>query len=209
MRQTTIIGFVLAGLACLTPTTTAQRRVSDLELLVRTAVHEAGWQDTGDMEAIYAVLAAGAAREGIRFSSYARAYSSRLHAGDVSRRWAAELTEDCAAPPSWPRFAYQRRGEEVLVRPHPPWAHYRARCLEVVARARRVLAGELVHRCERTPHDWGGRLDRERAARLGLVPLVCEPGPDGPPRGDYYARPSLLRAESVAESATAEGAAAE
>jgi len=109
MRHTTIIGFVLAGLACLTPTTTALRRVSDLELLVRTAVHEAGWEDTGDMEAIYAVLTAGAAREGLRFSSYARAYSSRLHSGDVSRRWAAELTEDCAAPPSWPRWSSASR----------------------------------------------------------------------------------------------------
>lgn len=205
MRQTTIIGFVLAVLAVLAPAT-AQRRPSDLELLVRTAVHEAGWEDTGDMEAIYAVLTAGAEREGIRFSSYARAYSTRLHSGDVSRRWAAELTEDCAAPPSWPRFTYRRHGDTVAVRPHAPWSAYRARCLEAVARGRRVLAGELTHRCERTPHDWGGRVDRERAARLGLVLLRCEPGPAGPTRGDYYARPSLLRAEGATTDATTDAA---
>lgn len=179
----------LAAWLVLAPAT-AQRRPSDLELLVRTTVHEAGWEDTGDMEAIYAVLAGGAEREGVPFGTFARLYSPRLHTGDVSRRWASELEPSCAAPPSWPRFTY-RRGRDglVLVSPHAPWSAYRDRCLEVVARARAVLAGERVHRCEAAPHDWGSPvLDRERAERLGLIPVSCGEAT----RNDYYLRPSLL-----------------
>lgn len=167
-----------------------RRHPTDAELLVRTTVHESGWDDTGDMEAIYAVLAAGAEREGISFRSFARRYSRHLHTGDVTRRWASELVEACTAPPSWPEVTTVRRRGEVRVVAHAPWRAYVERCRSVFGRAHRVISGELTHRCERAPHDWGGRVDRARARRLGLLPVDC-----GPTIGDYYARPSLVRAE--------------
>lgn len=181
----------LAAIA-LVPAVAAQarsRRATDAEMLVRTTVHEAGWADTGDMEAIYAVLTAGAEREGISFRAFARRYSSHLHAGDVTRRWASELVESCAAPPSWPEIVTVRRRGYVEVLEHAPWRAYQERCRAVFARAHRVIAGELTHRCERAPHDWGSpRLDRARALRLGLIRVDCGPST----HNDYYLRPSLL-----------------
>lgn len=170
------------------------RRPTDVELLVRTTVHEAGWDDTGDMEAIYAVLSAGAEREEIPFRSFARRYSRHLHTGDVTRRWASELVEACTEPPSWPEVVTVRRRGEVRVVEHAPWRAYVERCRAVFDRAHRVISGESTHRCERTPHDWGGRVDRARARRLGLLPVDC-----GPTVGDYYARPSLVRGERGGE----------
>lgn len=171
----------------------AQRRPTDVEQLARIVVHETGWEDTGDAEAIYAVLVAGGAREGITWQAYARRYSRRLHRGEVSRRWAAELTEDCERPSSWPRSVTVRLEDGSLaVRPHPGWGAYVERCQAAMARVREVLAGERVHHCEREPHDWGGRVDRARAARLGLLEIDCSAG-DVETVGDYYVRPSLLR----------------
>lgn len=179
---------------------TSQRRPTDVEVLARIAVHETGWEDTGDLEAIYAVLHNGAEREGISFQAFARSYSSRLMAGTVTRSWAAQLTEACTRPPSWPRVTTRchGRGEDRMcaVEPHAAWSGYVDRCRAVVARARETIAGERTHHCEREPHDWGGRVDRERARRLGLIEVECSAG-DVETIGDYYARPSLVRAEGA------------
>lgn len=164
---------------------------SDVEQLARIVVHETGWEDTGDASAIFAVLTSGAEREGITWQAYARRYSRRLHRGEVSRRWAVELTEDCARPPSWPRVVTARASDGALsVRPHPGWGAYRDRCQAVMARVREVLAGEREHGCPSEPHDWGGRVDRERARRLGLIEIDCSRG-DVETVGFYYLRPSL------------------
>jgi hypothetical protein len=172
----------------------AQRRPTDVEQLARIVVHETGWEDTGDAEAIFAVLVAGAAREGVTWQRYARRYSRRLHRGEVSRRWAGELTEDCARPSSWPRSATVRLEDGSLtVRPHPGWGRYVERCERAMARVREVLAGERTHHCEREPHDWGGRVDRARARRIGLIEVNCSAG-DVETVGDYYVRASLVAA---------------
>jgi hypothetical protein len=187
----------LAYALVLVATAEGQRRPTDVEQLARIVVHETGWQDTGDAEAIYAVLIAGAEREGVSWQDFARRYSRRLHRGEVSRRWAAELTEDCAAPPSWPRMATVRHDDGSLeVRPHRGWGRYADLCRAVMVRVREVLAGERNHGCERTPHDWGGRVDRARARRLGLVEVDCSLG-DVETVGDYYTRPSLAGAEAA------------
>lgn len=169
----------------------AQRAPSEVEQLARIVVHETGWEDTGDASAIYAVLVAGGEREGTDWRAYARRYSRRLHRGEVRRRWAAELTEDCARPPSWPRVVTVRRDDGSLeVRPHPSWGAYQGRCQRVMARVREVLSGERVHHCERAPTDWGGECDLARAARLGFIEIDCSAG-DLETRGHYYVRPSL------------------
>lgn len=175
---------------------TSQRRATDVELLARITVHETGWEDTGDMEAIYAVLREGAAREDISWRAFLGRYSSRLVSGDVDRAWAAELTESCERPPSWPTTAYARlRDGTMVLRPHASWSAYSERCRAVMERAREVLAGERADGCERPPHDWGGRVDRDRARRLGLIEVDCSLG-DVETIGDYYVRPSLIDVEA-------------
>lgn len=153
-----------------------ERRASDAEVLARISVHEAGWEDTGDMEAIFGVLSVGGERAGISWRSFARSYARRLHAGSVSRLWASQLNERCAEPPSWPGP------------PHAPWSAYRERCEAVMVRAREVLSGARVHGCPVPPEDWGGRVDRARARRLGLVRIECARG-DVDTRNDFYLRP--------------------
>jgi hypothetical protein len=89
-----------------------------------------------------------------------------------------------------------RRGGVVTVVPHAPWSAYRQRCLEVFAEAARVIEEMTLDDidewsiCERPVHDWGGWMDRQRAQRIGLVPVVCGPA-DETPRNDFYCRPSL------------------
>jgi hypothetical protein len=181
------LGVLLAALVA--ASAGAQRRASDLEVLARITVHEAGWEDRGDMEAIFAVLRSGAEREGLTWRAFAAAYSPRLHAGTVSRRWAAELVESCTAPPSWPTTVVVRRDGSVA--PHAPWSAFRARCLAVMERARAVLAGERTDGCEVTPHDWGGDCDMVRADRIGLIEIDCSRG-DVETVGHYFVRPSLV-----------------
>lgn len=191
-----ILAFVLAWLLlfvlfALSADAQTARRATAVEQLARIVVHETGWDDTGDAEAIYAVLVEGGEREGVTWQRYARRYSRRLHRGEVSRRWAAELTEACTRPPSWPSVVTVRRRDGSLeVRSHLRWGAYRGRCVAVMVRVREVLAGERVHGCERAPHDWGGRVDRARARRLGLIEINCSRG-DVETVGDYYERPSL------------------
>lgn len=178
---------MMAAWALLTCSAEGQitRRTSDMEALARLTVHEAGWEDRGDMEAIFAVLQTGAEREGMSWRSFARLYSRRLHAGTVTRRWAGELTENCAEPPSWPRVAVARDGS---VTTHAPWSAFRARCVEVMERAREVLSGERSDGCVERPDDWGGRVDRARARRLGLIRVECARG-DVETVNDFYRRP--------------------
>lgn len=176
-----------------------QRRPSEELLLAQITIHEAGWDDTGDAEGIDAVLRNGAAREGISYRAFARAYSGRIWTGETSKPWVRHLTESCDAPAEWPAATVRHgvsaaTGEETYVRvPHAPWRVFRARCLAVMERAREIRSGARTHHCASEPHDWGGAIDHERAERIGLIPIDCSAG-DVETRNTFYVRPSLVRA---------------
>lgn len=178
-----------------------RRPLTDVLALTRLCISEAGWEcwDTGDGYAIHEVLLRGAARQGIRYTSFARAYAQRLFGArphDVARlRWVGQVTERCEAPAAWPTTMTVRRGGVVEVMPHAPWAAYRDRCLAVVARAHEVATWSLddVHEwgiCDAPVQDWGGWMDRARAERIGLVPVLCGTTEAGT-RNDFYCRPSV------------------
>ncbi len=171
------------------PTAEAQSRASDTLLLARICVHESGWDSPLDCAAIHQVLVAGAAREDMSYRSYAYSYSGRALRGETSRSWVAHLREDGREPENWPRTVVVRRGGELVVQPHASWAAFRDRWLVTLETARMVMSGALSHSCETPPHDWGGRVDRARARRLGLIPVEC-----GETRNDFYLRPALVPA---------------
>lgn len=189
--------FTLAA-ALFASSTRGQRRPSEELVLAQITIHEAGWDDLGDAEAIDAVLRNGAAREAISYRAFARAYSGRIWTGETSKRWVRHLDESCNAPAEWPAATVRRgidsaTGEETYVRvPHAPWRTYRERCLAVMERAREIRSGVRTHHCTSEPHDWGGVVDHERAARLGLIPIDCS-AEGVEPRNTFYARPSLVR----------------
>ncbi len=194
-----VFGLVLVlAVALLARAASSQRRPSEELVLAQITIHEAGWDDTGDAEGIDAVLRAGAAREGISYRAFARAYSGRIWTGETNKRWVRHLDESCTAPEEWPAATVRRgvdsaSGEETYVRvPHAPWRTYRERCLAVMERAREIRSGVRTHHCMSEPHDWGGAVDHERAARLGLIPIDCSAG-DVETRNTFYARPSLVR----------------
>lgn len=161
-------------------------RLTPALALARLCVSEANWTcfDTGDGLAIHEVLLRGAARQGIRYESFARAYAQRLFGArphDVPRlRWVGQMNTAGDAPPDWPTSITRRRGGVVHVEPHAPWSQYRARWLAVLERARETVAtwtlddADEWSRCERPVHDWGGWMDRARAERIGLVPVDCD-----------------------------------
>lgn len=189
-----IFGAIAAALVALASSAHGQAHTSDALVLARVCVHEAGWEDAGDCEAIHAVLAGGAARHGLNFRAYAFAYSGRALRGLTSRPWAAQLDESGGAPSAWPRVSTVRRGGVAVVVEHAPWSAYRDRWLAALERAQSIVAGERTHGCEREPHDWGGAVDMERARRLGLIEVDCSRG-DVATRNRFYLRPSLLRGE--------------
>lgn len=196
----TMIGLLLIFLALgilvalFGSTADAQVPRSRALLLAQVTIHEAGWEDTGDMEAIDAVFRAGAERSAIRYESFANSYSGRIWSGATDKPWVRHINERCNEPAEWPTIIIRRRvdreGNETFTRVrHASWSVFRERCVAVMARAREVVAGERVAPC--APHDWGGRVDRERAARIGLVPVSCDLG-DVETRNDFYLRPSLI-----------------
>lgn len=197
---------VLLVLSLLPPTETpAQRRrpLPDYLILAQVALHEAGWEayETGDMVSIWAVLRNGAAREGISFARYAHAYSGRALRGETTRgAWIAQLRPEGDAPGNWPEVVSRCRGRGearmCTIGEHPPWARYREAWLELLEHARAVSAGAEEHHCSREPHDWGGRMDHERAERIGLIPVNCSFG-DLETRNTFYVRPSIVRREET------------
>lgn len=150
--------------------------------LARVCVNEAGWScfETGDGLAIHEVFLRGAARQGTSYLGFARAYCARISGRRATSSariaWTRELRADGAAPPSWP------------APPHPGWARFREAWLHVLAEARRVARHGLDNvdswsPCEAPVSDWGGWIDRARAARLGLRRVAC-----GDTRNDFYTR---------------------
>lgn len=167
----------------------AQSRASDTLLLARICVHESGWDSPQDCAAIHQVLLAGSAREGMTYRSYMYSYAGRALRGETARAWVANLREDGREPDGWPRTVVVRREGELRVERHAPWDAFRDRWAIALQNARMVMSGELTHTCETPPHDWGGRVDRDRARRLGLIRISC-----GETRNDFYLRPALVAA---------------
>jgi hypothetical protein len=177
-------------------------RISAHLALARICVSEANWDcfNTGDGLAIHEVLLRGAERHEMSYVAFARAYSGRVLGArphDSDRlRWVAGLREDGRAPDAWPRFTFRPDGDVVQVLPGPSWSRYRDRWMQVLDRAREVVALDLSTSsewspCESAVHDWGGTMDRSRAERIGLIPVSC-----GDTRNDFYARPSLSEEEA-------------
>lgn len=161
------------GCAMPAPAAAQRHRDGDALLLARICVSEASWacMETGDGAAIYHVLRYRAARRGQPWRVAARAYSPRA-TGTIAPRtprgaWVAQLREDGRQPDAWPSRV--------------SWSAYRERWLSVLAEARRVVAEGVASPCAEQPEHWGGRVDRERARRLGMRRIEC-----GPTRNDFY-----------------------
>jgi hypothetical protein len=213
-RTILVVTFLIFGLAvvvslALAPFAFSQSRPDARPLsphlaLARLCVSEAGWDcfERGDGYAIHEVILRGARRQGLRYTTYARAYSQRLFGArphDSARlSWVGQLDERGGAPAAWPRVVIRRTANGERVAPHPPWSTFRARWLAVLERAREVAGWTLDDIdewgiCDGVVHDWGGWMDRDRAQRLGLIPVDCGVDEQGT-RNDFYARPSLLEA---------------
>lgn len=202
MDKVTKILALLVALACLlTGTSSAQVRVrvSPALALARICVSEAGWDcfTSGDGLAIHEVLLRGAAREGMGYVAFATAYAGRVMGArphdSVRLRWVGSLREDGREPDYWPDSVVVGRSDGLVhYGPGPSWSRYRAAWLAVLARAREVVGLTLVDTswspCVSEVHDWGGSMDRLRAARIGLIPVEC-----GETANDFYARPSLVQ----------------
>ena len=129
---------------------------------------------------------------------FAHLYSTRVFTAveTDTNRWAADLRSDGSEPLGW------RRDRDVcvdgvcrIVR-GPSWARTgRDAWFHVYA-----LAGDLValtlddvttwSPCESAIDDWGGRMDHEHAAAIGLIPISC--GPEGATANTFYARPGRV-----------------
>jgi hypothetical protein len=178
----------------------ARVRMHPALALARICISEAGWEcaTSGDGLAIHEVLLGGADRHSVPYVQFASMYSSRVmgvRPHVESRVWVADLREDCREPQGWPRYVTRTAPDgRVLVQRHPSWARYRARCQDVMVWAREAVSTKALESvrewspCETPVHDWGGRIDRARAERLGLIEVNC-----GETRNDFYARPSLVR----------------
>lgn len=185
---------VLALLVALaSPSATAQRRAPDHLILAQLCAHEAGWEadETGDCVAIHEVIWRGARREGMSYASFARTYARRLFSFSTTRSYFAALDERGTEPSTWPRVRTRRLGNgSVAVESVPRFSHYRAAWLDLLAYAATIVGEDpdVLAPCDGPVHDWGGSMDRERANRIGLIPVDC-----GDTRNDFYARPSQIQ----------------
>lgn len=192
--------FALVGLLMLlaVPAIGQQNRMTPALALARICVSEAGWTcfESGDALMIHEVLLNGASRRRTSYITFARSYASRVMGArphDHPRlSWVMNLSPSGEAPNNWPTMITTRRGGQVITHPHPPWSNYRSAWLDVYARAQVVVAEDTLDNisdwtiCAEPVFDWGGWMDRARAARMGLVRVDC-----GPTRNDPYTRPSL------------------
>lgn len=183
-----LVGCALAASLAVEPAASQEPRnpLTPATALARLCVSEANWTcfDTGDGFAIHEVILRGAARQGIRYTSFARAYAGRLFGArphDVPRlRWIGQMNAAGDEPRDWPTTVTRRRRGVVTVEPHATWATFRSRWLAVLQQANEVVAEMTLDdvdewgRCERSVHDWGGWMDRARAERIGLVAVDCD-----------------------------------
>lgn len=152
-----MVGALIAviGLEGARTSSVAAQRDDDAVILARICVSEAGWDSGDDCTAIHQVIAGIAEREGMSWRAAARAASPRLAECTVSRRWLCGLDARGEQPAHWPSLV--------------SWSRYRDDWLSTVARARRILDGEIVSRCTEAPRVWGSVEDHIRAAREGRI----------------------------------------
>jgi hypothetical protein len=157
--------------------------------------------DDADMRGIHAVLLRGAEHHDVRYVRFAGLYSPRLIGGRgaVPRAWLRDLRPDGSRPDGWPERVTVREGDRVVSRPHMSWraastrwvAHYRA--------AQAMIENYTLENyaewgpCTVPPDDWGSpRFDHDRAVRLGLIQLTCEPTSN-----EFWSRPSRAADSAV------------
>jgi hypothetical protein len=165
------------------------------EVLLRGALHLDAMRTERHAREGRPVAPLGPERAYIRF---AHAYSTRVFIateGD-GNRWAADLRSDGSEPVGWRHDHNVCRDGVCRIVHGPSWARSgREAWLYVYA-----LAGELVTRtlddveswspCASAIDDWGGRMDHEHAASIGLIPVAC--GADGSTANTFYARPGRV-----------------
>jgi len=200
----------------LAPRTHAIIRMTPAIALWRITAHEAslprwdenveGWVSRDgrpfgdDAMLIHEVLLRGAARTGMDYVSFARAYANRMFRplSDIERtrlalglplddgnRWAGFLDPSLErAPSAWPSGS--------------SWTVRQAGARFVLELATEVVENDLealndFSPCEEPVDDWGSPvLDHDRAQRLGLVHVDC-----GDSVNWGYARPSQIRAREI------------
>jgi hypothetical protein len=130
--------------------------------LARVCIAEAGWRaiDTGECAAIYAVARSRAERRHVLIDRALREYAGEhFDATRERRRWVIGLAAGGDEPSEWPmRMA---------------WSRYRARWLDTIAHAYKVIRGEVALPCEGHVDHWGGAMDDWRAHRARLVRVRC------------------------------------
>ena len=164
--------------------------------LARICVHEAGWSSPDDCRAIWRVFERGAHRHRTTPIGFARMYSRSIFDGARSdpRGWITRLDASGNEPEGYPQVVEHGATRRRLRHRHPPWSNYRADWLGVLAESERIVRGEVHARCR--PDDWGGAMDAERAARIGLVAVNC-----GETHNVFYTRPRRMRPSPSRESA--------
>lgn len=129
--------------------------------LLTAFVAEADFDAPADHAAIGHVLVRRATVQGVPVEELAQRYVSVFKPRVVSARahWLRGLTTECTPPPAWPRNAR--------------WS--RAACLNVVARARALLSGDLPDPCHGRAQHWGAPygVDHARALRAGWERVDC------------------------------------
>jgi hypothetical protein len=134
------------------------------ELLARTSAHEGALKNERDLDLVWQVV------EGSGATTEKRLEFLRLHSPQVAGRrpcrencWALEINgKTLPANVAAGDVAYWTK----IVMPI-----YRT----LAARATKLVRGMPYDRpCEGNPSTWGGKMDRERALKEGLVLLHCE-----------------------------------
>lgn len=147
--------------------------------VARVAMNEAPGS-AGDVRLIWEVVETSARTPEDRLAFLRRHSACASPAGDCDRdgdvdalddeaararpgnaRWTRFLLAGDDEPDGWPStWSWERLGR-------PTWARTREF-------ARRLVFGLDRRRvCEEPPHTWAGRMDHARAARLGMLPVVC------------------------------------
>lgn len=132
-----------------------------VQRLQRAFVAEADFDAPRDHAAIAHVLQRRADAQGRTLDELTRQYVSVFKvavAGKPRTKWVRGLTTACEKPDGWP--SKERR-----------WS--RTACLNVVARARAFLSGDLLDPCAGHADHWGGSMDVARARRAGWRVVDC------------------------------------
>jgi hypothetical protein len=155
-----LVSLLVLALLCLAPVARAQ---SNVDRLLRTSWSECSTDCSAEeIAALHDVIVGIAERADVSFARAWALASPRLAAGTVSRSWLAHLDHRCEEPRGWPAYVYERDGDVVRRRPHPPWAAFVERCEILVVNVRWVLDGVVPSPCRERPRSWGSTSDAAR-----------------------------------------------